>query len=114
MNEYGDAIMQACMITLESTSLPNPNPWSRLGNREVSSSIYTHTLCVLGCVAAGDGVTTVRKFLYENEHFLKKLIFFMEHPDLEVLKFLLIYSIATLLRKNCEVIIYVLFLITIW
>ncbi|XP_076822105.1 armadillo repeat-containing protein 8-like isoform X2 [Clavelina lepadiformis] len=104
MNEYGDAIMQACMITLESTSLPNPNPWSRLGNREVSSSIYTHTLCVLGCVAAGDGVTTVRKFLYENEHFLKKLIFFMEHPDLE-LQIAAVQCISTLCQNEDDEVI---------
>nr|XP_018668901.1 armadillo repeat-containing protein 8 isoform X2 [Ciona intestinalis] len=80
---HGDTVMQACVVVMETTSPPLPATWATLGERDVSSAVATHALCVLNCVAAGD-TGTVRKYMHENEDLLRKLVEFAGRADEEL------------------------------
>nr|CAB3223156.1 armadillo repeat-containing protein 8 [Phallusia mammillata] len=84
MSTLGDTVMQACAIAIESTSLPVPTPPTSLGNRDVASAVHTYALCVLGCVAGGDGATTLRKYWDDNENLMRRLVQFIGSSDTEL------------------------------
>merc|ERR1711881_552824 len=72
---HGDVIMQACAVVIEMTSssmkLKSADP------RGDGSSVQTHAMCVLNCVAAGDIQNTVKKFIVENDGIICKLVQFL-------------------------------------
>ena len=75
---HGDVIMQACAVVIEMTS--SPIKWTDDGG----SSVQTHAMCVLNCVAAGDIQNTVKKFIIDNDNIISKLVQFLTGDDVEV------------------------------
>lgn len=72
MEVYGDTIMQACVVVLESPC------------DDVANVVVMHTLCILDCVAAGDEDKTILRFLHDKENILQKIIDSLASFDDEV------------------------------
>uniref|UniRef100_H2ZAU8 Armadillo repeat-containing protein 8 n=1 Tax=Ciona savignyi TaxID=51511 RepID=H2ZAU8_CIOSA len=95
---FGDTVMQACVVVMETMSPPQPPAWSTLRRRDAATCVATYALCVLGCVAAGD-TSTVGKFMHENNDLLRKLVECMSRPD-EELQMAAVACISTLCRHE--------------
>jgi len=99
---HGDVIMQACAVVIEMASSTSPIK-SILADHHspeyIGSSVQTHAMCVLNCVAAGDIQNTVKKFIVQNDSIIAKLVTFLCGEDNE-LKTAAVACITTLCRSD--------------
>ena len=82
MSLHGDTIMQACMVAIESSSVPSA--LSYVPEHLLPERIHMHALCMLGCVASGDETSTVQKYLVDNESLMIKIVEYISSSHKEV------------------------------
>lgn len=81
MAQHGVTIKQACkhvLTTFSDAGAGNPSLHTEY------ELIRAHTVCVLSCIAAGEGNSTIKNFLQDDTKILQQIVSYLSHFDLNV------------------------------